>query len=68
MRAAATGVSHFVDQLLRPLFDRVAKQTSFITDLYTMIPRDGTLHVLQQFLSRHATNGRIHGMSIDTIM
>jgi len=97
MRAAATGVSHFLDQLLRPMFDRVTQQTTFINgihfvrqmeryrdlgrlspttnlitfdvaDLYTMIPRDGALIALQQFLRKHARNERIHGMTIDTIM
>ena len=97
MKAAATGVSHFLDQVLRPIFDRVAKQTTFINgihfvrqmesyrdsgrllpttkfitfdvaDLYTMIPRDGALVALLQFLRKHAINGRIHNMTIDTLM
>jgi hypothetical protein len=96
IKAAATGVSHFLDRLLRPIFDRVAKQTTFInnidfvrqlenyrdsgrlspttlfvtfdvTNLYTMIPRDGAIFALQKFLSEHADNGRIHGMTINTI-
>ena len=74
IRAAATGVSQFLDITLRPLFDQLAKQTTFIngidfirklenyrdsgrllpttnfitfhvTDLYTMIQRDGALQV-----------------------
>ncbi|CAF1385952.1 unnamed protein product [Adineta steineri] len=97
IRAAAKGLSHFLDQLLRPIFNRAARQTTFIngihfirrlelyrnigrlsstttfitfdvTDLYTMIPRDGALHILEEFLYKHARNGRIHGMTIDTIM
>ena len=97
MRAPATGVSHFLDLLLRPLFDRAARQTTFIngihfvrrmelyrdigrlseatnfitfdvTDLYTMIPRDGALVALEQFLSKHTKNGKINNMTINTIM
>ena len=97
IRAPATGVSHFLDRVLRPIFDRVARQTTFIngihfvrrmelyrdlghlsptttfitfdvTDLYTMIPRDGALQVLEQFLCKHARNGRINGMTVDTLM
>ena len=96
IKAAATGVSHFLDLLIRPIFDRVAKETTFIdsihfvrqlenyrdsgrllpttsfftfdvTNLYTMIPRDGAIFALQKFLSKHADNGRIHRMTIDTI-
>ena len=33
MRAAATGVSHFLDKILRPLYDRVAKPTTFCNDI-----------------------------------
>ena len=33
MKAAATGASHFFDQVLRPIFDRVAKQTTFINGI-----------------------------------
>ena len=97
MRAAATGVSHFLDQLLRPIFDRAARKSTFVngihfvrrmelyrdlgrlsssttlitfdvTDLYTMIPRDGALLILERFLCNYANNGRIHGMTIDTLM
>jgi hypothetical protein len=78
IRAAATGVAHFLDHVLRPLYDRVAKSSSFnndidfvrqmeqyrdkgcllpttlfitfdVTDLYTMIPRDGALLHLVDF-------------------
>ncbi|CAF4259959.1 unnamed protein product, partial [Rotaria magnacalcarata] len=38
-----------------------------ITNLYTMIPRHGAIAALQKFLSKHAENRRIHGMTIDTI-
>ena len=97
MRAAATGVSHFLDQLLRPIFDQAARQTAFINDihfvrrlelyrdlgylssttifitfdvadLYTMIPRDGALQILEECLFEHAKQGRIQGMTIDTLM
>ena len=97
MRAAATGISHFLDQVLRPIFDHAAKESTFVngiqfvrrmelyrdrgrlssnttfitfdvTDLYTMIPRDGALVILEQFLCKHANQGRINGMTIDTLM
>jgi len=96
IKAAATGVSHFLDLLLRPIFDRVAKETTYINsidfvrqlesyrdsgrllattlfvtfdvaNLYTMIPQDGAIFALQKFLSKHAQDRRIHGMTIDTI-
>ena len=97
MRAAATGVSHFLDQVLRPIFDHVARRSTFIngihfvrrmelyrdlgrlsstttfitfdvTDLYTMIPRNGALLILEKFLCKYANQGRINGMTIDTLM
>jgi hypothetical protein len=33
-----------------------------------MIPRDEALQVLQQFLFKYAQNGKINGMTIDTLM
>ena len=97
MRAAATGISHFLDQVLRPIFDHAAKESTFVngiqfvrrmelyrdrgrlsstttfvtfdvTDLYTMIPRDGALRILEKFLCKHANQGIISGMTIDTLM
>ena len=97
MNGPSTGVSHFLDQLLRPLFDRVAKDTTFVngidlvrqlekygdngrllsstqfitfdvTDLYTMIPRNGSLEALGRFLVRHSIKGKVESLSIDTIL
>ena len=97
MNGPSIGVSHFLDSLLRPLFDRVAKQTTFVngidlvrqleayrneghlsssthfvtfdvTDLYTMIPRNGAIEALGRFLVLHSTNGKIDHLSIDTIL
>ena len=97
MRAPAADVSHFLDQVLRPIFDRATRQTTFIndihfigrlelyrdlsyltstilfvtfdvSDLYTMIPRVGALLKLEQFLCKYDKDGRIHGMTIDTLM
>jgi hypothetical protein len=97
IRAAATGVSHFLDRILRPLYNRVAQSSTFVndidfvrqlenyrnagrllsttffitfdvTDLYTMIPRDGALAALGRFLDRHSIEGKINHMTIDTIM
>jgi hypothetical protein len=51
---------------------RLSPSNTFITfdvaDLYTMIPRDGALIALRQFLRKHARNDRINGMTIDKIM
>ncbi|CAF4027856.1 unnamed protein product [Adineta steineri] len=97
IRSPAIGISHFLDQSLRPIFDQATKQTTFIndihfvrrlefyqsigllksttnfitfdvTDLYTMIPRNGALIALEEFLNERATNGRISGMTINTLM
>ncbi|CAF3918662.1 unnamed protein product [Adineta steineri] len=97
IRSPAIGISHFLDQCLRPIFDQATKQTTFIndihfvrrlefycsiglltsttnfitfdvTDLYTMIPRNGALIALEEFLNERATNGRISGMTINTLM
>jgi hypothetical protein len=97
MNGPIIGVSHFLDRLLRPLFDHVAKQTTFIngidlvrqlekyrdgghlksstqfvtfdvTDLYTMIPRNGALEALGRFLVKNSFKGKIGNLSIDTIL
>ena len=97
MNGPTIGVSHFLDRLLRPLFDYVAKQTTFIngidlvrqlekyrdnghllrstqfvtfdvTDLYTMIPRNGALDALGRFLVKNSIKGKISSLSIDTIL
>ena len=33
-----------------------------------MIPRDGALHALERFLNKHARQGRVSMMTIDTLM
>ena len=52
--------------------ERLLSTTLFITfdvtDLYTMIPRDGALAALGRFLIRHSQNGKINGMIVDTLM
>ena len=97
MNGPSTGVSHFLDQLLRPLFDLVAQETTFVngidlfrklekyhdnghllpstqfitfdvTDLYTMIPRNGALEALGRFLLRHSVKGKVGNLSVDTIL
>jgi hypothetical protein len=97
MYGPTIGVSHFLDRLLRPLFDHVAKQTTFVngidivrqlekyrdnshmkvttqfitfdvTDLYTMIPRDGALAALGRFLMTNSIDGKIQNLSVNTIM
>ena len=39
-----------------------------VADLYTMISRDGALVALQKFLCKYAIEGRIHNMTIDTLI
>lgn len=97
MNGPTISVSHFLDRLLRPLFDHVARLTRFIngidlvrqleqyqdnghlkkstffvtfdvTDLYTMIPRDGALAALGRFLTKYSIDGKIQNISVDTIM
>ncbi|CAF1285889.1 unnamed protein product, partial [Rotaria sordida] len=97
MNGPTTGASHFLDRLLRPVFDRVAKQTTFVngidlvcqwenyrdsghllastqfvtfdvSDLYTMIPRNGALEALGRFLVQNSTRGKINNISVDTIL
>lgn len=33
MRAPATGISHFLDQTLRPLYNRIARSSTFVNDI-----------------------------------
>jgi hypothetical protein len=97
MKGPTNRVSHFLDHLLRPIFDHVAKQTTFIngidlvrqlekyqvdghlllstrfitfdvTDLYTMIPRNGALAALGRFLVKTSTRGKIGNLSVNTIL
>ena len=39
-----------------------------VTDLYTMIPREGALYALMRFLEKHSYHGRIGSLSMDCIM
>ena len=51
---------------------RFSNHTQFVifdvTDLYTMIPRNGALDALARFLSKTLKNGRIGNINIDTIL
>jgi hypothetical protein len=51
---------------------RLLPTTQFITfdvtDLYTMIPRDGALAALGRFCVKHSVNGKIGNISVDTII
>lgn len=38
-----------------------------VSNLYTMISRDGAIAALQAFLTRHTSDRRIQSMTIDTI-
>jgi hypothetical protein len=97
MSGPTIGVSHFLDLLLRPIFDSAAKKTTFVngidlirqlekyrdsgrllastqfvtfdvTDLYTMIPRNGALEALGRFLVQNSIKGKIGNLSVDTIL
>ncbi|CAF4991060.1 unnamed protein product, partial [Rotaria sp. Silwood1] len=97
IHAPATEVSKFLNDLLAPVFLRVARKTTFINgidlvrtlekyvadghlkpttlfitfdveNLYTMIPRQGALEALMQFLERHLHNKKIGTLRIDDIM
>lgn len=39
-----------------------------VTDLYTMIPRDGALEALARFCMKHAYKGKIGTLALDHIM
>ena len=96
MHAATTGISKFLDQLIRPLFDRYVRQTTIvdgvdlldklgqyarkryltpstlfvtfdITNLYTMLPQEESLKILDEFLREHHCE-IINGISIETIL
>ncbi|CAF2189948.1 unnamed protein product [Rotaria magnacalcarata] len=95
--APTTLVSKFLNDLLTPIFLKVARETTFInsidvirklekyvedgylqsttkfitadvTDLYTMIPRQGALEALARFCIRHFKQNRIGTFTIDHIM
>ena len=97
MHGPTTSLSKFLNDLLAPIFLKVARETTFIngidvvrrleqyvtdgrltmttrfitadvTDLYTMIPRQGALDVLGRFCEKHSRKGKIGNLSIDHIM
>ena len=96
-QSPAMYISKFLNDMLAPLYLKVARKTTYIsgidvirqleqylnngrllpttqfvifdvTDLYTMIPRDGAIDALARFLSKHLKNGRIGNIRIDTIL
>ena len=50
----------------------MSKTTHFVTfdvsDLYTMIPRNGAIEALARFLTKHSKKGAIGNLKIDTIL
>ena len=97
MHGPTTRLSKFLNDLLAPIFLKVARQTTFIngidvvrkletyvadghfktttkfitadvTDLYTMIPRQGALDALARFCIKHALGGKIGTLAVDHIM
>jgi len=96
IHAATTGISHFLDELIRPLFNKHAKPkpiidgsdllrqleqyahdgylqsttlfcTSDITNLYTMLPQDESLDILEEFLHEYHLENELQGISIKVI-
>ncbi|CAF1448651.1 unnamed protein product [Rotaria sordida] len=39
-----------------------------VTDLYTMIPRDGAIAALRRFCQKYSTNGKIGNLKVETII
>ncbi|CAF4031632.1 unnamed protein product, partial [Rotaria sordida] len=39
-----------------------------VTDLYTMIPRDGAIAALRQFCQKYSVNGKIGNLKVETII
>ncbi|CAF1396723.1 unnamed protein product [Rotaria sordida] len=39
-----------------------------VTDLYTMIPRDGAIAALRQFCQKYSVNGKIKNLKVETII
>ena len=97
IHAPTTLLSKFLNNLLAPIYLKVARCTTFInsidlirqletyvanrylkpttefitadvTDLYTMIPRQGALEALARFCIQHSKQGKIGTLSIDHIM
>ena len=97
MHGPTTALSKFLNDLLAPIYLKVARQTTFIngidvvrkleryvadghlsattkfitadvTDLYTMVPRQGVLEALARFCAKHSRQGKIGTLTIDHIM
>ena len=97
MHGPTTLLSRFLNDLLAPIFLKVARETTFIngidvvrklekyvadghltattkfitadvTDLYTMIPRQGALEALGRFCVKYCLGGKIGTLTIDHIM
>lgn len=97
MHGPTTALSKFLNDLIAPIFLKVARQTTFIngidvvrklekyvadgrlktttkfitadvTDLYTMIPRQGALESLGRFCVKHSMGGKIGTLTVDHIM
>ena len=97
IHAPTTLLSKFLNNLLAPIYLKVARRTTFInsidvirqletyvtnrylkpttklmtadvTDLYTMMPRQGALEALARFCIQHSKQGKIATLSTDHIM
>ena len=95
MNTPTTGISKFLDQLIRPLFHKHVRSTTIIdgvdlirrletyveqgslkpttlfctlefTDLYTMLPQEGSINVLTEFLVEYGYH-KVHNIPLDAI-
>jgi hypothetical protein len=71
MNTPTTGISKFLDQLIQPLFDKHVRSTTIlctfdITDLYSILPQEESLHILTEFLLQFDYH-KMKGIPIDAI-
>ncbi|CAF4319983.1 unnamed protein product, partial [Rotaria magnacalcarata] len=76
IHAATTDISRFLDPFIRPLFDMHAQSRPIIdgghllpdiTNLYTMLPQDESLEILEEFLREHHYE-KLQGIPIRVIL
>ena len=97
IHAPSRYISTFLDELLSPFFNQVARTTTFtngidlvralekyrdndfllpstlfitfdVTDLYTMMSREGALAALARLCAQHSNSGKTDNISVDTLL